>query len=53
MDMKVWDLYFATVVGMYLHPRQPRDIDLEHCAYVADHMMDLRTAREVKENEDV
>lgn len=40
----VWDFYFATVVGMCLHPGH-RVLDLENCAVLADKMLQLRESR--------
>jgi hypothetical protein len=45
----VWDLYFAQVVGMNLHPGTTRDnareMTLEECADLVDKMLEVRKCR--------
>lgn len=47
--MTIWDVYFASVVGMYFHPGQVGDrkriTDLPECAAIADYMIRLRGVR--------
>jgi hypothetical protein len=44
--MEVFDMYFATVVGMAIHPGYSRDnvkqLTLEECAEVASKMVAIR-----------
>lgn len=51
--MEVWDLYFASVVTMSLHPGYEREganrLTLRECADLADRMVRLRGERELKE----
>ena len=53
--MYVWDLYFAQVVGMNLHPGNLRPnatpMTLEECAELADKMMEVRLCRFGQESE--
>ncbi len=45
--MDTWDIYFATIVGMSLHPGYNREdteaYTLEDLAIIADDMMELRS----------
>jgi hypothetical protein len=47
--MEIWDLYFAQVVGMNLHPGTSREgakhLSLEECADLVDEMMRIREER--------
>lgn len=47
--MQVWDLYFAALAGMLLHPgagtRGHTALTLEECAEIADLMIQLREQR--------
>ena len=46
--METWDLYFATIVGMQLHPGYARENvksrSLRECAELATDMMEVRDA---------
>jgi len=47
--MEVWDLYFAALAGMLLHPgagtRGHTALTLEECAEIADNMIQIREQR--------
>ena len=44
--MEIFDLYFASLVGITLHPGYNRDnatpLTLEDCAKMADEMLEIR-----------
>lgn len=44
-ELLAWDMYFATVVGMQMHPGFRTDPDLARCAYFADRMLIERRKR--------
>ena len=47
--MDEWDIYFATIVGMQLHPGYTREgtepLTIEQCAQLADKMMEVKLCR--------
>jgi len=47
--MEVWDLYFAAIVGMAIHPGFNRDnatkLSISECANLADDMLKEREKR--------
>jgi len=49
MDLEIWDLYFAGLVAMSLHPGFSRpdteEITIQDCADIADEMMKEREKR--------
>ncbi len=47
--MEIWDIYYASLVAMTLHPgyNRPdtRKPTLEHCAKIADQMVEIAEKR--------